>query len=62
MRKCLRCGAEMQEDFTCTGGGGNVLRARGISLKAVYTKAAVCFECGEVSIYIDDKAIEKIKK
>ena len=50
----------MQEGFTFTGGGGNVLRKKGINLKAVYTKAALCPKCGEVSIYVDDDAIEKL--
>ena len=62
MRKCIRCGAQMQEDFTFTGGGGNVLRKKGINLKSVYTKAALCPKCGEVSIYVDDDAIEKLTK
>lgn len=62
MRKCIRCGAEMKEDFTFTGGGGNVIRPKGIGLKAVYPKAAVCPKCGEVSIYIDDKNLEKLIK
>ncbi len=62
MRKCIRCGAEMKEGFAFTGGGGNVLRAKGISLKAVYPKAALCPECGEVSIYVEGDALEKLKK
>ncbi len=62
MRKCIRCGAEMKEDFTFTGGGGNVIRHKGMGFKAVYPKVAVCPECGEVSIYIDDKDLEKLKK
>lgn len=61
MRKCIRCGGEMQEDFKFTGGFGNVIRHKGMSLKAVYPKAAVCFKCGEVSIYIDDENLEKLK-
>ena len=49
MRKCIRCEEEMREDFVFTGGGGNVvIRPRGMSLKAIYPKAAVCFKCGEV--------------
>lgn len=62
MRKCIRCGAEMNENFTFTGGGGNVIRPKGFGLKAVYPKVAVCPECGEVSIYIDDKDLEKLNK
>lgn len=59
LRKCIRCGAEMKEGFTFTGGGGNVIRRKGLSLKAVYPKAAVCFNCGEVSIYVED--LDKLK-
>ena len=62
MRKCIRCGAEMEEDFTFTGAGGNVIRRKGFSLKSVYPNAAVCFECGEVSIYVDEEKLEKLKK
>lgn len=52
----------MQEDYTFTGAGGNVIRPKGLSFKSVYPKAAVCFECGEVSIYIDEEKLEKLKK
>ena len=62
MRKCIRCGAEMKEGFTFTGSGGNVIRHKGLSLKAVYTSAAVCFECGEISIYVEPDSMEKLKK
>ena len=62
MRKCIRCGAEMQEDFSFTGGGGNVLRKKGLSLKAVYPKAALYPKCGEVSIYVEGEALEKLTK
>ena len=53
MRKCLRCGEEMKEDFTFTGGYGNVIRKKGLTGKAVYPKAAVCPKCGEVCVYVD---------
>lgn len=62
MRKCIRCGAEMEEDFVFTGGFGNVIRKKGFSAKAVYPKAAVCPECGEISIYVDGEKLEKLKK
>lgn len=62
MRKCIRCGAEMEEDFVFTGGNGNVIRKKGFSMKAIYPKAAVCPECGEISIYVDDEKLEKLKK
>ncbi len=62
MRKCIRCGAEMEEDFTFTGSYGNVIRKKGFTGKAVYPKAAVCPKCGEVSIYVDDEKLEKLMK
>ena len=58
MRKCTRCGVEMLEGFSFTGGFGNVLRKKGLSTKAVYPKAAF----GEVSIYVEDEALEKLTK
>ena len=60
MRKCIRCGAEMQEDYAFTGGGGNVIRKKGLNLKTVYPKAALCPHCGEISIYVDEKDLEKM--
>lgn len=57
MRKCVRCGAEMMEDYGITSGYGIVVRK---GLSAVKPKAAVCPRCGEVSIYVED--VEKLKK
>ena len=62
MRKCIRCGAEMQEGFTFTGGFGNVIRKKGLGFKAVYPKAALCPKCGEVSIYVEEESLEKLTK
>ena len=61
MRMCLRCGEEMEEGFALSGGFGNTIRKKGFSMKATYPKAAVCMHCGEVSIYLDDKKIEKFE-
>ncbi len=52
----------MEEDFKFTGGGGNVVRKKGLTGKAVYPKAAVCPKCGEVSIYVDEEQLEKLMK
>ena len=52
----------MQDDFNFTGGGGNVIRKKGMSLKAAYTSAAVCPECGEISLYVDKEKLEKLCK
>lgn len=61
MRKCVRCGAEMEEDYVFTGSGGNVIRKKGFGGKAVYPKAAVCPVCGEISIYVDGEKLDKLK-
>lgn len=51
MRKCIRCGAEMEEDHKITSGYGIVIRGeRGRTAKP---KVAVCPHCGELSLYID---------
>ncbi len=60
MRKCIRCGAEMEEDFVFTGAGGNVIRKKGLGGKAVYPKAAVCPMCGEISLYVDEEKLNKL--
>ena len=62
MRRCVRCGAEMEEGFTYTGGYGNVLRRKGLSTKAVVPLAAVCPACGEISLYVDSEKLDKLKK
>ncbi len=62
MRKCIRCGSEMEEDFVFTGSGGNVIRKKGLSTKAVVPKAAVCPECGEISIYVEEEQLQKLTK
>ena len=63
MRNCIRCGAEMKEDFRITSGIGIVIRpAKGHV--AVIPRAAVCPQCGEVSVYVEepDKLIGKEKE
>ena len=60
MRKCVRCGEEMEEDFVLTSGHGNVIRKKGLGGKAVCPKAAVCPKCGEVSVYVDDEQLKKL--
>ena len=62
MGKCVRCGEEMVEGFTFTGGSGNVIRKKGLTDKVVYPKVAVCPKCGEVSIYADEEQLEKLMK
>ncbi len=57
MRQCVRCGAEMEEDYTLTSGYGIVIRKGRFSEKP---KAAVCPRCGEISLYVED--VEKLKK
>ncbi len=58
MRKCIRCGAEMiegcgvrQSDSAC---GVVIMESEKFFAKTIgRLKAAVCPECGEVSLYID---------
>ena len=60
-RKCPNCGEIMEEGYKFTGNGGNVLRKKGFNTKAVYTVAAVCLNCGEISIYVDPEKLNKLK-
>ncbi len=65
MRKCIRCGAEMiencavrQSDNAC---GIVIMENEKLFAKSVgKVKAAVCPDCGEVSMYIEDT--EKLRK
>lgn len=57
MRQCIRCKAEMVENLIIrTGEAGNVI----VSTNKFFGKnlgkvnAAVCPECGEISIYLED--------
>ena len=61
MRKCLRCGTEMVEGWNVKEDGhkheiiidnGGKLRAR--RRTDGNSEAAVCPQCGEVSVYVDD--------
>ena len=60
MRKCIRCGEEMKENFVITSGHGIVIRPEGMKLKAIKPKVAICPQCGETSIYVDE--LDKIMK
>ena len=61
MRKCLRCGTEMLEGWNVKedghkheifiDNGGSFVRGDG---RMGILKAAVCPQCGEVSVYVDD--------
>jgi len=61
MRKCLRCGTEMVEGWNVKedghkheiiiDNGGSFVRGDG---RMGILKAAVCPQCGEVSVYVDD--------
>ncbi len=61
MRKCLRCGTEMVEDWrirpergdACYISDGNDGFLRGKE-RLGQLKAAICPQCGEVSVYVDD--------
>ena len=66
MRKCIRCGAEMteecavrQSDNAC---GLVVTESSRLFAKNIgKLRAAVCPECGEVSLYIETEELEKYK-
>ena len=65
MRKCIRCGAEMLEDCAIKvegAGSGIVLSSDAGKLfggRIGQPRVAICPECGEVSIYLDD--VSKLK-
>ncbi len=60
MRKCLRCGSEMQEGCTVKvegAGYGVVLSTEENKLfsgRIGKPRVAICPQCGEVSLYLDD--------
>lgn len=60
MRKCIRCGAEMQEGCTIKvegAGYGVVLSTEENKIfggRVGKPRVAICPECGEVSIYLED--------
>ena len=65
MRKCLRCGAEMKENCDLrvqSAGYGVVLSTDESKLfggRIGKPKVAVCPQCGEISLYLDD--VEKLR-
>ena len=65
MRTCIRCGSDMKEGCAIKiegGGNGIVLSADENKLfggRIGKPKVAICPNCGEVSIYIED--VDKLK-
>lgn len=65
MRKCIRCGCEMKENCAVKiegAGYGIVLSSDENKLfggRIGKPKVAICPECGEVSIYLED--LDRIK-
>lgn len=64
MRKCIRCGADMVEGCgvrqTDSAAGVAVMESEKFFARQIgRLKAAVCPECGEVSMYIENT--EKLK-
>jgi len=64
VRKCIRCGADMVEDVAVRNEGYayglNVTTdSKWFPRRISKVKAAVCPECGEVSLFIDPKEMEK---
>ena len=62
MRKCIRCGATMKENFIVNARESLVVRPKGFTMKQVKPNAAVCPNCGEVSLYIDITDMAKLEK
>ncbi len=65
MRKCIRCGSEMKENCTIRIEGaayGVVLSSHEKKLfggRLGKPKIAICPECGEISMYLEN--LEKLK-
>ena len=65
MRKCIRCGNIMKENCAVKvegAGYGSILssdESKRFGGRMGKPKVAICPECGEVSIYLDD--VEKLK-
>ena len=65
MRICIRCGTEMKEDCTIKiqgAGYGIVMSTEKNKLfkgRIGEPNVAICPECGEVSIYIEDNSVLK---
>ena len=65
MRKCLRCGAEMKEncDLRVQGAGYGLVLCKDVDKlfggRIGKPKVAVCPQCGEISLYLDE--VEKLR-
>ena len=70
MRKCIRCGSEMKEGcaIKIEGAGYGIVMSSDESKlfggRIGKPKVAICPECGEVSIYVEDldKLMKKLQK
>ena len=61
MRKCIRCGAEMNEnyDIKIQRGGYGIEISSGtklLSKRIGKPQVAICLSCGEISLYIENIA------
>ena len=65
MRRCVRCGGDMKENcaIKVEGAGYGIVMSNNENKlfggRMGHPKVAVCPECGEVSLYIED--VEKLK-
>ena len=65
MRKCIRCGAEMKEgcqimtEFSIYGIVLSKDEDKVLGGRIGKPKVAICPDCGEVSMYVDD--VEKLR-
>lgn len=64
MRTCLRCGKEMIEGYTIREESEaaqiQLVESEALLAKRIQPKVAVCPDCGEVSVYVEN--IEKLRK
>lgn len=65
MRKCLRCGAAMKEDCAVKVAGAGYGIVLSSDSRKIFggrmgePKVAICPDCGEVSLYLEQ--VEKLK-
>lgn len=65
MRKCIRCGTEMKENCAIKIHGAGYKIVMSTEKDKLFKgrigepKVAICPECGEVSIYIEDTSVLK---
>ena len=54
MKKCLRCGKEMTENFKIGANGTRITEAGMAQTPLAEPKCAVCPACGYAELYVED--------